>query len=199
MCKFQSPFPGEIRFSIITSTESRTSDEDDIGTSPHSGVHRQNWGMKVFERMVTSRTTTGPLTNDRESGIRTSNRYDLTDCFCRTRFQRDIFDPQTLKASNTILAGLYLGVQIIGDFERWDACTDGDSFNSDTSCAKTLDEIHLPIKETRIDINRVDTDSRAGIGFCDDFPDGCFHHVRSKVSSTSKFNLISCIHRSDDE
>jgi hypothetical protein len=39
MREFQSPFPGEIRFSIIASTETGTSDEDDIGTSPDGGIH----------------------------------------------------------------------------------------------------------------------------------------------------------------
>jgi hypothetical protein len=95
---------------------------------------------------MTSRTTTGPLTDNGEGGIRTSDGNDLTDCFSRTRFQRDILNPETLEAADTTLAGLPLEVQIIGDFERWDACADGDSFDSDASCAKTFNEIHLPIE-----------------------------------------------------
>ena len=102
MSEFQSPFTGEIRFGIVTSTESTSSDENDVGTSSQGGVHGQHWRVEILERVMTSSTTTRPLTNDGESRMCPCNSNHLTKRFSRTRLERDILDTNFLEIVDSI-------------------------------------------------------------------------------------------------
>jgi len=100
MSEFQCPFTGEIRFSIITSTKSTSSDENDVGASSQCGVHGQHWRVEILERVMTSSSTARPLTNDGESGVCPCNSDDLAERFRGTRFERNILDAKFLEIDN---------------------------------------------------------------------------------------------------
>ena len=100
MCEFQRPFTSEIRLSIITSTKPTSSNENDVGTSSQSRVHGQNRRVKILERMMTSSSTARPLTNNRKSGVCTSNRNNLTKRFRGTGLQCNILDSKFLETGD---------------------------------------------------------------------------------------------------
>ena len=100
MSEFQGPFTGEVGQGIVAAAESGSRDQDNVGTTTESRVHGQNGMMKVLKRVMSTRTTTRPLTDDGERWMRTRNRDDLAERFDRTGLESDIFDSQFLEISD---------------------------------------------------------------------------------------------------
>src|SRR5579871_2620413 len=70
---FLSPFTGKVGVSILTPTETRSSDQDNIWASSDSTIHGKDWLMEVFVTVMSTTTTTGPLDHDWEVWVGLSN------------------------------------------------------------------------------------------------------------------------------
>jgi hypothetical protein len=97
MGEFQGPFSGEVGQGIVTATESGSRDEDNVGTTTESRVHRQHRMMEILKGMMSTGTTTRPLTDDGEGRVSTRNSNDLSERFDRTGLESDILDSQLLE------------------------------------------------------------------------------------------------------
>jgi hypothetical protein len=100
MSEFQSPFAGEIGQGIVTAAESGSRDEDDVGTTTESRVHGQNGRMEILKGMMSTGTTTRPLTDDGEGGVSAGDGDDLAERFNRTGLESNILDSQLLEISD---------------------------------------------------------------------------------------------------
>ena len=60
--------------------------------------------MKVFEGMVTSRSSSCPLTDEGEGRMGTSDCDDLAEGFGGTGFKRDVFNAEFLERGDSKLA-----------------------------------------------------------------------------------------------
>jgi hypothetical protein len=147
MREFQSPLSGKIWFSIISSSKSTTSDENDVGTSSHGGVHGENWCVEVFKRVVTSSTTTRPLEDDGERRMCASNGDGLSKGFCGARLEGNIFDAEFPEVGDPDESDVNeKRVQVVSNFKTWDTSTNSHPFNANALSTQALDKIHLPIE-----------------------------------------------------
>lgn len=92
--------------------------------------------------------TTGPLQNDRESRIGLCDVDDLLDSVERAGLESDVLEAKRLDV-------------FVGDLERRDTGTDGQTLDWDTLGAEILDERNLPRHRAWVDVDAVDGDARS--------------------------------------
>ena len=67
------PLTGQVRVGVLGSTETTSSNEDEVGALADSAIHLEHRLMEVLERVVTTTATTSPLHDDREAGVGLGN------------------------------------------------------------------------------------------------------------------------------
>ncbi len=183
------PVPGEVGPDILSTTESRPADEADVAVLTDRGVRRKNRLVEVLARVVATRTTAGPLEDDREVWVGGSDVDNLADTVDGTRLERDMANAGVGQAFDDL--GSLLGGR----------CTSGDTeaLDGETLRAHLLPERELETKLAWVDVERVEGDTDASGDLALDLRDLGAQSGRGVMTSTGELDVVTGAKDSGDE
>ncbi|KAH3662367.1 hypothetical protein OGAPHI_005619 [Ogataea philodendri] len=134
------PSTSQVWISVLSRTESRTCNKNDVWISSDLGVHLQDWLMEVLERVVTTTSSTSPLHNNREVRVGLSNVDTLADGVNRTWLQSQVGQAQSLNVFGS-------------NFERWNTSSNRQRLDRESLGSQILDQWNTPLEHSWADIN----------------------------------------------
>src|SRR5258708_11082629 len=137
--------------------------------------------MEILVRVVTTGTTTGPLHDDREVRVSSSNSHHLPDALDGSGLECYMLDTGLAKRANDL--GSLLSAR--------DTCSNTEPLNRQALTLEILPERELEVELTRVDIEGVERNTNTwrnlGLNFGDLGADG----GGVVVTSSSEFNVIT--------
>ncbi|KAF3401859.1 hypothetical protein F1880_009718 [Penicillium rolfsii] len=180
------PCAREVRVGILGTSETTTSDQDDVVLLADAAVHLEDGLVEVLEGVVTTTTTTGPLQDDGELGVGLGNVDDLLNGIAGAGLEGNVLDAESLDV-------------LVGDLDGRDTSTNGQTLNGDTLGTQAADQRDLPPHGTGVDVDQVNGDTPARRDNLLDLVDGSGHGLRVVVTTTSQLNVVAGIHSGGDE
>jgi hypothetical protein len=95
--------------------------------------------------VVTTGTTTSPLKDDREIGVGSGDRDDLTKAFDRSGLERDLSNTSSFETTDNLCS-------LLG---TWDTRSDAESFHGYAFVAEFLPERKLEAELAQVDVKSV--------------------------------------------
>ena len=183
------PVTGEVRPDIVGTTETGATHEDKIGVLADRAIGREDGLVEVLARVVTSGATAGPLHDDGEVGVRSSDVDDLADTVDRAGLEGNMLDPGGAERRDDLSRLLSAG----------NSGGNTEALNGQALAAHLLPEWELEPELAGVDVERVESDTDTSGNLALDLGD-----LRAKgsgvvVTTTSKLSMVSSIENGADE